>query len=291
MGARKLRPETQVVEMPPWLKSVYTKWQERNNDPNITPKLPFSSFMATRDDLMKQGSRVDQEVKNILQDLMKLGSRVDQEVKNILQDNQRLRNEMVKMRLEHAKVILTLKTDFQSATEALSETMKREMDVIRQDQVDVQVEGLKEPRSQEAFDVVRKVLYSFNKRNAKRKKQGKQPLKFGKDLEYSEISDKESLVAWLDSDFARAHGFGNVIEEFEVCVFRGELATISTEFKGGVGIEAFWVPDDKYDQYLTRSTCYESTKSISKDPRHGYMLNGVRWVPSTGTSKRKVADQ
>lgn len=279
-----LNPETEVVEIPTWLMSVYTKWQERNKDPQISPKLPFSSFMATRDDLVK------------------LGRRVDQEVRNLLHDNQGLREEMTKMRLEHARVITDLRTVFRSEADAIRKVQVQGQVQGQgqfqdqgqvQDQVQGQVQGqaqgqeLKEPRSQEAFDVVRKVIYTFNKRNVKRVRQGQKPLKFGANLEYSEISDKESLVAWLDSDFAKAHGFGNVIEEFEVCVFRGELATISPEFKGGVGIEAFWIPDDKYDTYLTRSTCYESANSLLKDPRHGYMLNGVKWVPSPPTNKRK----
>ena len=263
-------PETEVVQIPTWLMSVYTKWQDRNMDPEITPKLPFSSFMANRDDLVK------------------LGKRVDQEVKNLLRENEGLREEMTKMRLEHARIITDLRTVFRSEADAIRVQVQSQVQGQAQGQVQGQVQdqGLKEPRSQEAFDVVRKVLYAFNKRNAKRVRQGQQPFKFGKSEEYSEISDKESLVAWLGSEFASAHRFGNVIEEFEVCVFRGELATISTEFKGGVGIEAFWIPDDKYDKYLTRSTCYESSESLLKDPRHGYMFKGVKWVPGA-TNKRK----
>lgn len=186
--------------------------------------------------------------------------------------------EMVKMRLGQG----TLCNEFNAKIGVLH----AEISALRQEVEDLRsTENLKEPRSQKAFDAIRQSLFSFNKRNMKDKDAKKT---WGKDNEFDLIKDRKSLEAWLTSKHAKKYELDmSVIDHFNVCVVKGELATIGREFEGGVGIEAFWIPQDKYDKVNQRSTCYSSTDAVRRDPRHGYMLNGVKWAPSGGKQKRK----
>lgn len=186
--------------------------------------------------------------------------------------------ELVKIRLGQG----TLCNEFNEKMEGL----RAEISALRQQVEDLRrTEELKEPRSQEAFDAIRQTLFSFNKRNTKQHVGEKKT--WGKDNEFDLISSRKSLEAWLKSKHANMFGLDiNVIDHFNVCVVKGELATIGREFEGGLGIEAFWIPQDKYDRLKKRSGSY-SADSVRRDPRHGYMLNGVKWVPSGGKQKKR----
>ena len=243
-----------VVKLPPWLTSLYNQWTERNQRLPLNQGVPFTDYLATTDDLLKlQG------------EIKKLSAKHEED--------------MVNMRLHQARVTNELREMFESELASMRKELLGKVAV------------LKEPRSQAAFDAVRLLLYTFNKRNYKRKKgKGGQILKWGKNNEYDIICNRESLEAWFDSQYAKDLDLNKeVIEDFSVCVVRGELRTISKEFKGGVGIEAFWVPDNKYDEAgFKESSSYESTEAFLNDPRRGYMLDGVKWVPPTLSQKRPV---
>lgn len=250
-----------VVKLPSWLGSLHNQWTERNQRLPLG-QVPFADYVATIDDLLE----LKAEVKEL-----------KAQVSSLEEKDVKTSEDLVNMTLHQARVTNELKEMFES-----------ELTSLRNDLVG---KVRKEPRPQAAFDAVRLLLYTFNKRNHKRKKEksGK-VLKWGKNNKFDIIYNRESLEAWLESKYAKDLDLNKeVIDDFKVCVVRGELRTISKEFKGGVGIEAFWVPDNKYhDAGFEEASCYESTDALLNDPRRGYMLNGVVWVPSTSSKKRPL---
>ena len=248
-----------VVKLPQWLQSLYTQWTERNQRLPVTQALTFNDYVANKDDLTKL-------------ELMKISCTKHDEG-------------MANMRCFQARVTNELQERFESEIAALKQNFASELAALR-----LEVLGkLKEPRTQAAFDAVRLLLHTFNKRNYKRKERGGEVSKWGEKNEYDIIYNRASLEAWLDSKYAKDVKLNrDVIETFSVCVVRGELRTISKKFKGGVGIEAFWVPDKKYDEAgFTESSSYESTEAFLSDPRREYALDGVKWVPPL-SNKRPV---
>lgn len=254
-----------VVKLPPWLQSLYTQWNERNERLPLSQALSFADYIANKDDLVKLKAE-NNRLKEELVEFKKISCQKHDE-------------DMANMRLYQAGVTIELKAQLAALRSELL------VQVIGRGVKPVQV--FKEPRSQAAFDAVRLLLYTFNKRNYKRKEKSK----WGKNKEYDIIHNRESLEAWFDTKYAKDVKLNReVIEEFDVCVVRGELRTISKKFKGGVGIEAFWVPDEKYDEAgLKESSSYESTEALVNDPRRGYVLDGVKWVTATLSKKRPVA--
>lgn len=294
-----------VVEMPSWLTSIYDKWEDRNNNLPPTETLTFAAYVVTCDDLAK---------------VAKVTEKVDAEVKSLRDENNALKeqlsnseSEMVKMRRNQGKLVTDLEALFKAEMNALrtelgvktkgedvggvhvkkdAKELKTGVSADVKDVID-DTRGLKEPRSEQAFDALRLVLYKFNKRNWIRSQEAPNTVKkwTKNGVMYDTIHNKDSLEAWFESEHASSYDLGpGVIEEFNVCVFRGELATISKEFEGGVGIEAFWLPNDKYDAHCVRSASYKSAESMLTDPRHGYMLSGVKWVPCSGVKKRKSVE-
>lgn len=278
--AKKKGDHIEVVRLPPWLASVHAQWRRRNQSVPKSQELSFEEYVVNRDVFAKLEQRLDLVVTE--------NARLKEDLEGLRLEVKNCASEMVQMRLGQGILCKEL-------THRVDE-MRAEIDAVRMtddntnDKAnDEAKETLKEPRTQEAFDAVRLALYTFNKRNVKRKQRGAEPKTWGRDGEYDLISNRESLEAWLDSKHAKDFKLDrDVIDHFNVCVVNGELVTISKEFKGGVGIEAFWVPQNKYDSVCQRSSTYEETESVLRDPRHGYMLNRVKWVPSAGQQKRKM---
>lgn len=248
-----------------WLGSLIGVWYNRNNEVTDDKKIPFSEWVVNRDEL------------------------------------EGLRTEMTAMGKEKMKHVADQKIHFaklfRDMTDKLTEltgevtslrSMIHKKEESEDDETDVDNQSLKIPKTQESFNAVRSILYRFNKKNHKL---GDKARTWGEDGQYSVIKNEESLNAWFESSFAEDLGLGpETIKEFAVCVFQGELVTISKDFVGGVGIEAFWIPDDKYSEVCTRSKVHKDPSV--KDPREGYKFNGVRWSPpkalkKVGNKKRK----
>lgn len=259
------RRQVRIARIPPWLISLFDQWKERNSSVAISQHLDFAKYVANTDDFTKFGSRFDTEVKNILTQ----NKTQQQEIAALTLAAKKSAGERDKLRRDQAIMCQEWKSNLNS--------LRAELGVRGVKRSSEDSEDLKEPMSQGAFDAVRQTLFKFNKRNYRRSKKG-EAVTWGEDGQYDIICNRKSLEAWLDSEHALKLGLNSdVITNFNVCVFRGELATLDREFEGGVGIEALWWPDDAYDTRYkpSRGDCNSSLA----DPRHGYTMNGVKWVP------------
>ena len=257
------------------LGGLFSAWSARNANVPQSEKLSFTDWVANRDDLNKLNDRVDQEVEclesNLANQSMEHKSFVGKLVGDMAQKHEDLLAEIKRLEVK----VALLEEAQNKGDEAATVTLKK-------------------PRSQEEFNAVRTILYKFNKANFKREKEGKEVLKWGESEKFSMINTEDSLRAWLKTVHAVTCSLSpDTIEHFKVCVFRGKLVTLSKDYEDGVGVEALWMPDSKYDDVCKQSTRYKSKAHRENDPRHGYELNGVKWTPKApkkSCKKRKLAD-
>jgi len=194
------------------------------------------------------------------------------------------RDELDQLNARVTKEVLNLQAQIENISTKLDEVLRRDEDT------ETDEEFLKKPRSQAEFDAIRSTIYEFNKKNYKLGVRGKKVATWGEHQEFFDIECKKSFVAWLESEHAKELSLGpSTIDRFEVCVVRGKLVTLSKDYKGGIGLEALWIPDNKYDEAVcTQSTRYRSAAHKKNDPRLGYEFNGVKWTyPATNKKKRK----
>ena len=273
-----------VVEMlgPQGLATIgglLSAWRERNSMLPIGEAMSFVDWVANRDELNLTHKRMDLEIKNLMAQLERQSNAQKSFVGKLMGD-------MTKKVETLANEIESLRTERGNPQEKAEEQIETDEEVNQ---------ALKNPKSQEEFDTLRETLYKFNKTNYKRRKEGKEVLRWGESKRFSSISSEESFVAWLKTVHASTCSLSvDTIDDFKVCVFRGELVTLSKDYEGGIGIEAFWVPDSKYDTVCKRSTAYKSAQHRENDPRHGYQLNGVKWTPKASkksSKKRKLINK
>ena len=257
-------------------------WRARNAKLPQKDKIAFVDWVADRDELDRLNKRVDEEVTNLQAQVQVLQGQLEVQSNALKSFAGKLVGDVAQKQGGLAERIALLE-------KARDELVETDEEVT---------EALKEPKSQKEFDGIRETLYKFNKANNRRQKEGKQVLKWGESELYSTISSEESLVAWLKTVHASTCGLSvDTINDFKVCVFRGQLVTLSKDYEGGIGIEAFWMPDTKYDTGCKQSTSYKSAEHRKNDPRHGYQLDGVKWTPKPRkvskkktTKKRKLTD-
>lgn len=259
------------------LGGLFSAWHARNEKLPQPERLSFTDWVADRDDLAKLNKRLDEEVEHLLSQLQVQSHAHKSFVGKLVGD----------MAQKHDLLVAEIK----SLTKRLGKFDRAQ----EEDETDEEANAtLEKPRSQEEFNALRSMLYAFNKANFKRHKEGREVLKWGESEQFSTISNEESLVAWFKTVHASTCSLGpDTIDHFKVCVFRGKLVTLSKDYEDGVGIEAFWMPDSKYDEVCKQSTCYKSKDHRKNDPRHGYQLNGVKWAPKApkkSSKKRKLAN-
>lgn len=262
------------------LGGLFSAWNARNANLPQEEKLSFTDWVADRDDLTKLNKRLDEEVECLEAHLEMQSNAHKSFVGKLVGD----------MAQKHQNLVAELESLTKKV--ALLEGARGDREEAETDE-EANV-TLKKPRSQEEFNAVRMILYKFNKANFKRQSEGKEVLKWGESEEFSMINTEDSLVAWLKTVHASTCSLGaDTIEHFKVCVFRGKLVTLSKDYEDGVGVEALWMPDSKYDDVCKQSTRYKSKAHRQNDPRHGYELNGVKWTPKAykkSSKKRKLAD-
>lgn len=257
------------------LGGLFKAWQARNARLPPDQRMSFTDWVANRDDLTRLSNKVDAEVKNLENQLQVQSNAHKSFVGKLVRD----------MAQKHENLL----AEMESLTERVRKFEGAREEAGEEDETDEEANvTLKKPRSQEEFNAIRVVLYRFNKANNKRHKEGKEVLKWGESELFSTISSEESLVAWFKSVHASTCGLGpDTIEHFKVCVFRGKLVTLSKDYEDGIGIEAFWMPDSKYDEVCKQAPAYKSKDHRKNDPRHGYQLNGVKWTPKAPKAPKK----
>lgn len=147
---------------------------------------------------------------------------------------------------------------------------------------------LKEPVTEEGFLRVRRMVEVINKSLKRPKNVGQV---WGPNGEFSNINSVESFDTWFESDHFKnlkiqqeiaPFDVTDLLTDFEVVVFEGDLVTLSKDFEGGVGVESLW------SDQISRSTGYKSVEHELNDPRRGYKFGGKRWE---GCTKRKNSSQ
>jgi len=267
---------------------MYNRWHDRNSKFQESDKVTFPTWVDNFDRV----NAICQENSSLKLKVTNLQNEID-EIKNDILD---IKFNKVKEEIQEQN-----QEDVQDKEEVQDQDQNQEQEQDVQDVQDVlermenmetllmQPEDdnvdLKVPKTEEEFNKVRKTIYLFNKKNYKLEKKAKT---WGDG--YNRIVNKKTLVAWLESPFAEERGLGiSILEDFSVCVVDDCLVTLDRDFKGGIGVEAFWIPPSRYDSVAEVSTVWKSDSHKDSDPRHGYLFKGSKWVPeldSDQTSKR-----
>lgn len=143
--------------------------------------------------------------------------------------------------------------------------------------------GLKIPKSEEAFNRVRSTLYKFNVENMNKGEEEKK--RWGPQDKYDMIYCLDSLTSWLESEYARELDISPyTMQLFEVCIVKGELVTLSSDYLGGIGWRSLFItPDENAKLAQTSkkyrpSANYKTPEHVAKDPRRGYLWKGKMWT-------------
>ena len=260
---------------------MYNRWHDRNSKFQESERITFPTWVDNFDRV----NMIFQENSSLKTTVVKLQTDIDE-----------LKSDIMEMKLS-IKVQEAQEHDYQDEVhdqdhdhdevnekELLESMEKMETLLMLPEDVNVNV-NLKVPKTEEEFDKIRKTIYSFNKKNYKLDKKAKT---WGDGC--SRISNKKSLVSWLESSFGEERGLGvSILEDFSVCVVDDCLVTVDRDFKGGIGIEAFWIPPSRYASVAEASTDWKSDYHKVADPRHEYSFKGSKWVPelsSDQTNKR-----
>ena len=266
---------------------LYNRWHDRNSRFSNDEKVTFATWVDNFD-----------RVNTLFQENLALRSEIDQIKKDMQEFKQTKNKEEVLENIPKldAEETLNAEEDIPKLnTEEVLEDIPK-MDTEEEDlpklntedvSEDVPRQALKIPKTEEEFQHVRKTIYAFNKKNYKLLKENKKENKWGEDDCYNRIVNKKSLVAWLKTPFAISRGLGtHILEDFSVCVVDDCLVTTDRDFKGGVGIEAFWIPPSRYASVSSPSNKWKSEEHKDSDPRHEYSFKGLKWVPEEDSCKR-----